>query len=420
MKTLHPGCRRMAVIALGDLGRSPRMLNHALELARSGAGVDLVGLDGAPVMAGVAAHPGIRVHRLRAFDRLRSRRGPLTFAALAAGRQLLLAVELAWLLALRLRRVEGVLLQNPPAFPALPLVLAHRRWRRTRVVLDWHQTTAAMLELRLRGSGGRSCLATWLGGVEGWLARRADDHLCVSEALREHLERRWGIGAAVVPDMPPDRFSPVPAKQSDRGNEASHRPAIVVAPSGWSDDDDFDLLLDALREWDARLSRRPAPGAAPHARFVLTGEGERRREIEAELRACSWRRIEVVTAWFPPEEYPAALAGADLGLSLHASASGLDVPIKLSEMLGCGVPVLCLDYGPGARERIRDGVNGRLFASAPELAALLDELLGGFPVAPELARLRAAVRAAPLEGWESTWQRSVGPALASTATRGLP
>lgn len=396
------------------------MLNHALELARSGVAVDLIGLAGAPLLAAVTAHPGIRVHRLCAFDRLRSRGGPVAFAALAAARQLLLAVQLAWLLAVRLRRVEGVLVQNPPAFPALPLLLAHRRWRRARLVLDWHQTTAAMLELRLRGLGGRSRLATYLGEVEGRMARRADAHLCVSEPLRAHLERRWGIDVAVAPDMPPERFRPVPEEQADRGGESSHGPAIVVAPSGWSDDDDFDLLLDALREWDARLSRRRARGAAPHTRFLLTGQGERRQEVESKLRACSWRSIAVATAWFPPEEYPAMLAGADLGLSVHASTSGLDVPIKLSELLGCGVPVLCLDYGPGARERIRDGVNGRLFTSAAELAALLDDLLGGFPVAPELARLRAAVRAAPLEPWESTWQRTVRPALASTTMRGLP
>jgi beta-1,4-mannosyltransferase len=418
MKYPLPGSRRTAVIAIGDLGRSPRMLNHALELARSGVEVDLIGLDGEPVPAAVAGHPRIRIHRLRAFERLRARRWRFAFATLAAGRQLLLATQLAWVLAIRLRRVEVLLLQNPPAFPALPLVLVHRRWRRSRVVLDWHQTTAAMLELRMRRWGGRSRLAAWLGGVERRLARHADHHLCVSEALREYLAQRWKIDAAVVPDLATERFGPPLAADPRHAGATGGRPAVVVGPSGWSADDDFDLLLEALHDWDALLSRRLERRPVPLARFVLTGRGERRQEVEATLRETSWRHIEVRTAWFSPEEYPSALAGADLGLSLHASAGGLDVPIKLCELLACGVPVLCLDYGPAVRERIRDGVNGRLFCSAAELAALLDELLGGFPDTPSLARLRAGVRAERQESWESAWQRTVLPALAAGPVQG--
>lgn len=413
METSLRGCGRTAVIVIGDLGRSPRMLNHALELARGGGEVELVGLEGVPVPSAVAAHPRIRIHRLLGFQRLRSRRGRLTFATLAAARQILLAAQLAFVLAVRLRRVDVMLLQNPPAFPTLPLALAYRRWRRARVVLDWHQTTAAMLELRARGWNRRSRLAGWLGTLEGRLARHADDHLCVSEALREFLERRWSIAAAVAPDLAPERLCPRPAGNGPHGGDATRgRPAVVVGPSGWSADDDFDLLLAALRDWDARLSGRVVRGPVPHARVVLTGRGERRQEVEAKLRAVAWGRIEVETAWFSPEEYHAALAGADLGLSVHASAGGLDVPMKLCELLACGVPVLCLDYGPAVRERIRDGVNGRLFASAAELTALLDELLGTFPHAPSLARLRAGVRAEPLESWESAWPRSVLPVLA--------
>jgi beta-1,4-mannosyltransferase len=408
----------MAVIAIGDLGRSPRMLNHALELARSGAAVDLVGLEGEAVAAAVATHPRIRLHRLRAFERLRSRRGRLAFAGLAVVRQLLLAAQLAWVLAARLRRVEVLLVQNPPAFPALPLALAHRRWRRAQIVLDWHQTTAAMLELRFRRWRRRTRLVAWLGRVEGRLARHADDHLCVGEALGDHLRRHWGIDAAVVPDLAPERFALALAAHSPHAGAMHGPPPVVIAPSGWSADDDFDLFFAALQEWDTLLSQRADHRPVPHARLLLTGRGERRAEVEAALRQASWRHLEVQTAWFSPEEYPAALAGADLGLSLHASAGGLDVPIKLCELLACGVPVLCLDYGPAVRERIRDGVNGRLFSSAVGLATLLDELLGAFPDAPALARLRAGVRAEPLESWESAWRRSVLPVLAAPTAQG--
>ena len=37
---------RVCVIVIGDIGRSPRMQNHAISLAESGHVVDLVGLRG--------------------------------------------------------------------------------------------------------------------------------------------------------------------------------------------------------------------------------------------------------------------------------------------------------------------------------------------------------------------------------------
>ena len=42
----HSKAKRVAVLVLGDVGRSPRMQNHAVSLARAGWQVDLIGNRG--------------------------------------------------------------------------------------------------------------------------------------------------------------------------------------------------------------------------------------------------------------------------------------------------------------------------------------------------------------------------------------
>jgi hypothetical protein len=60
----HAGRAHVAVVVLGDLGRSPRMQYHALALAGAGARVDLIGLAGSEPCAAVCDHPAIRLRRL--------------------------------------------------------------------------------------------------------------------------------------------------------------------------------------------------------------------------------------------------------------------------------------------------------------------------------------------------------------------
>lgn len=42
----HNKAKRIAVLVLGDIGRSPRMQNHAVSLAKAGWNVDLIGFKG--------------------------------------------------------------------------------------------------------------------------------------------------------------------------------------------------------------------------------------------------------------------------------------------------------------------------------------------------------------------------------------
>ena len=64
------------------------------------------------------------------------------------------------------------------------------------------------------------------------------------------------------------------------------------------------------------------------------------------------------------------ICAADLGVSLHVSSSGFDLPMKVVDMFGCGVPACSANYSC-VTELVQHNKNGMLFKDSKELAAQL-------------------------------------------------
>jgi len=172
------------------------------------------------------------------------------------------------------------------------------------------------------------------------------------------------------------------------------------------------VLLEAMRLLDGWPARAGRP--VPRLLFVMTGAGPARALWESRIAALGLARIRARTVWLDAEDYPTLLAAADLGVCLHRSASGVDLPMKIADMFGAGLPVCALDYGPVLRELVREGENGRLFSTGPALADRVAELLDGFPgPTPALEALRRGVARTAIETWADGWRREALPVFLS-------
>ena len=155
-----------------------------------------------------------------------------------------------------------------------------------------------------------------------------------------------------------------------------------------------------MRGWEANHPSQRFPDLA----ILVTGDGARRAEFERRFAGLPARRVQLRTRWLDAEDYPRIVGAADLGLCLHRSSSGVDIPMKVADLFGAGVPVCALDYGACLAERVRHSDNGLLFSTARQLSELLFDLFEGFPAKSSLLdRLRAGARRAARPTWEEGW-----------------
>lgn len=175
------------------------------------------------------------------------------------------------------------------------------------------------------------------------------------------------------------------------------------------------MLLDAMSKYE-ETAQNPRM-ALPPISLLITGKGPLRDMYKAKFATRAevekWTKVNMNTAWLAAEDYPRLLSAADLGISLHSSSSGLDLPMKVVDMLGSGLLVCALDF-PCLKELVQPRVNGEVFQDSNGLAQAMVRLLQGFPDEHEAGEIAGNFLTGPTpRTWNENWDQVVLPLLPS-------
>ncbi|XP_029365159.1 chitobiosyldiphosphodolichol beta-mannosyltransferase-like isoform X1 [Echeneis naucrates] len=476
--------RRVCVLVLGDIGRSPRMQYHALSLSRSGFVVTFVGFSGEAASVSLSCvSPGVQlrvspvsfqtVNPIRTccgrtasgWSRsLRSKgsqvtpqllsAGPLSVCRLhsvllfTAGPKLITYVTKVMgqflqllVVLMRMELQSHLLLQNPPGLPSIAVAWLVCVLRGSKLIIDWHNYGYTIMAL----SHGRRHpvvrLAEW---YEHFFGPLATHHLCVTNAMRDDLQKNWGIKATTLYDRPASIFREAPVELQhqlfvkladtypefrEQGSDEAdvertafsardltdgsvtlraERPALLVSSTSWTEDEDFSILLEALKEYEGFIK---GGASLPHLVCAITGKGPQKEHYRKLIHSLELEHVQICTPWLEAEDYPVLLGSADLGVCLHKSSSGLDLPMKVVDMFGCCLPV-CAVHFHCLQELVKHEENGLIFRDSQELAEQLKSLLSELPASGgRLGLFRRNLRSSRGQRWDDNWDQNVLPLL---------
>ncbi|KAL1703376.1 glycosyltransferase family 33 protein, partial [Schizophyllum commune] len=423
--------RSVAILVLGDIGRSPRMMYHAQSFAECDFVTDVIGYNGSKVIPSLERLPKVQLHHLAEPPSWLHHFPFIVTAPFKIFHQIL--TILVVLIVDIEEAPEFLLVQNPPSIPTLALAWLVGRIRGSKVIIDWHNLGYSILALKLGESHLYVRISKWF---ERYFGRTAYAHLFVTQAMRDYLTREWDLQSSVpystpftstdgsdsatadilplpiADDVTQPTFTEIAPPHLRRD-----RPALVVSSTSWTADEDFGVLIEALGAYEEMADaaadagskkQNKSDGAAkdkdasdgrqnslPKVLCIVTGKGPLKTEYMRRVGKlqAEWKWVRCVSLWLEAEDYPVLLGAADLGISLHTSSSALDLPMKVVDMFGAGTPVCALDFAC-ISELVKHGKNGLVFKTSEELAEQMKSLLTGFPSnTPQLDALRATLQA---------------------------
>lgn len=236
------------------------------------------------------------------------------------------------------------------------------------------------------------------------------------------LKKNYGITALTLHDRPAALFRPISSQErasllarlpetaqyaQDLTSSSKTSWKLIVSSTSWTPDEDFSVLLDALSAYSAQATSKTH---LPNIIAIITGKGPLKEHYLNKVQTLNQEKkllnVIIRTAWLTPEDYALLLAAADLGVSLHTSSSGVDLPMKVVDMFGAGLPVVGWSKFEAWPELVKEDVNGKGFGSSDKLWQLLVNLFEDRDGL--LETLKEGALQESENRWDDEWDRVAG------------
>jgi beta-1,4-mannosyltransferase len=399
------------VVVLGDIGHSPRMQYHALSLAETGkVKVELVGFSGSKPLPALVRNESVQIRYLRQIYIPPSLNVP--FVVYAILKVLWESVQLFLVLLTSRNRSECMIVQTPPAIPSMLVCAIVAKLSGSRLVFDFHNITHMHLATKMPNK----LIVGLVKLFESLMSRTAVASFCVTSCMKEYLKGSFQVSSPIyiLYDKPGPQFN---GRTSENvKNDLEHRllalnvlrrpfnryDFVLVSSTSWTADEDFGMVLRALPLYSEKT-------AGKKTLLFITGKGQLKQGFIDSFKELGLSNIDLTTAWLAPGDYPLLLGIADCGISVHTSTSGLDLPMKVVDMLGSETPVVALRF-PALPELLgENGEGGLMFSSSEELAESLVQLTIGENAQETRERLVRFASKWRLQNWTIEWTRVVWP-----------
>lgn len=371
----------------------------------------------------------------------------------------------------KFKNSDFVLIQNPPLLPILHILLF---WKfiyspKTKIIIDWHNLNYTILSMKFKeddynGTPKKKSikqlitkslglfLVEILKSYEFTLTKFGDLNLTVSSNMRDFLlsvlypiteDQKYASKKFIVlKDRPADQFAVLKDQSvrnklitgtfahlfqlqelADAGFDLvgdQPKDKILISSTSFTKDEDFNILLDSLKQYDQLLAKSSSNSSTTNASnklpkifLVVTGKGPEQEAFHARIKQLQFsQNIIIKNHWFSASEYPKIISLADLAISLHVSSSGVDLPMKILDFFGSGVPTISVKFDT-IRELVRNGDNG--FILNENTPACLREALVNV-LSPESKQVLAKIKAgAVLESkyrWDDSWHDALAGVVA--------
>lgn len=438
-KNMNAFKKKACVIVIGPLVRSPRMMNHIKALLINGFDVEVISqatpselielknkfmniinnihkCDDQEVSHDV---PTINFHLLE------SEKYKKQSYIMKAMSQMFTLLQMIW----SVRSCDYALVQNPPSIPILPILITSKLIFNWKVIVDWHNFGYSIF--LMKGNSGKiKILGNLYFRIELYFGRLADHHLVVTKMMADVLIKTWKWDTkypkvkedgfkinekiTVCYDYPDVQFQPYLNKTQDRLKLINEIPDIAdiknvditkytigVTSTSFTPDEDLQLLLDSLKDLDSILKNK-------NKRFMLiiTGKGPLKEHFIKSFEAQSFHNIQYRFYYLKLEDYPKILQLSDFGISLHSSSSGWDLPMKVWDMIGCGLPCVAYSFPALDKELVHVNKTGLLFKDKRELVHCLEEMLTNDDLIHTLTR-NSLDNLDEMDRWVESWNKSV-------------